>query len=482
MFVWNCNGNEKDMKINLLKGSFTYGAVTIFSRIAAVILIPILTRLLTPDEYGALNMALTIVTLANFVVTFEVAQAVTLFFSDRNRSDRDVYPATAIRFSLFMYLLLLIVVVLFGKTVSSMVGDSNIRGSIIIDGAMLLGANGCFLFLQNQLRIEFKSREYGVLTLGYVLLTTLGAITGALFFPHPAEGVILGQAGGAAIIDIAGMLMLKKRFRGSFKKEKLREMLKFSFPLVPAGLLLLGGQQVPKFILSIYGSLEDVGIYGLAYQIAGFSALAVLGVQTAITPSVLANHAEVETPKNLATLFENFSIVALLLCTSLSIFAHELITIFSVPSYGRAANFVPALSFAIALNNLYIFFPGKIIKGKSASQLMASAGSFLVAIIAGIILIKLDGVRGAAFSTLLSAGTFFFIWCYISQKLYHLPVNWVKMFIIAALTVTVCTLGIFFMPAGLTFYVIAIKCVLLLLFSCIIAWEYIVRWWKRYVG
>lgn len=467
------------MKLNLLKGSFTYGAVTILSRVAAVILIPILTRLMSPVEYGALNMVLTVVTLANLIVALEVAQAVTLYFSDRNRTDREQYPATAIRFSSAMYLLLLVIVALFGKMISGLIGEDSIGASIILDGAILLGANGIFAFLQNQFRIEFKSREYAALTLGYVILTTTGAIAGASLFHHPAEGVILGQACGAVIINIIGVLMLWDRFRPGFNIAKLREMLKFSLPLVPASLLLLGGQQVPKFILSIYGSLEDVGIYGLAYQIAGFSALAVLGVQTAITPSVLANHEQSETPKTLASLFEGFVIVALLLCSSLSIFAHELIMIFSVPSYGRAANFVPVLAFAIALNNLYIFFPGKIIRGKSASQLIASTGGFLVAVIAGLILVRLDGVRGATLATLLSAAAFFFIWCYISQKLYHLAINWLKLAVITILTAVVCNIGIFLIPSGISFYIITIKCGLLLLFACLIGWSYISEWWKK---
>jgi O-antigen/teichoic acid export membrane protein len=468
------------MKINLLKGSFTYGAVTIFSRIAAVVLIPILTRLLSPIEYGALNMVVTIVTLANLIVALEVAQAVTLYFSDQNRTDRDLYPATAIRFSVMMYLLLLVAMALFGKMISDMIGDNSIRAVIIIAGSLLLAANGIFFFIQNQLRIEFKSKQYAILTLGYVLLTSLGAISGALIFNHPQEGVILGQASGAAIIDLIGIVILWKRFRIRFSINKLREMLKFSLPLVPSGLLLLGGQQVPKFILSTYSTLEDVGIYGLAYQIAGFSALAVLGVQTAITPSVLANHKESETPKTLAKLFETFSIVALLLCSCLSIFAHELVMIFSVPSYGRAANFVPLLAFAIVLNNLYIFFPGKIIKGKSASQLIASAGSFLVAIVMGMILIRFNGVRGAALATLLSAATFFFIWCYISQKLYHLPVNWLKMFLMTVFTSIVCAVGILIIPSEISFYNIAVKCCLLLLLTGAIAWDYLSLWWKRY--
>lgn len=470
------------MKINLLRGSFTYGAVTIVSRIAAVALIPILTRLLSPEEYGALNMALTIVLLLNYITTFEVSQAVTLYFTDRNRINRDVYPGTAIRFSLFMYLLLLAIVLLFGNMIAAMIGDVSIRPAIFIDGAVLLAANGFYFLIQNQLRLEFKTKGYALITLGYVLLTSIGAIAGASFFKHPAEGVILGQASGAAIIDIISILMLWNRFRAPFSKDKLREMLRFSLPLVPAGLLLLGGQQVPKFILSMYGSLEDVGIYGLAYQIAGFSALAVLGVQTAITPSVLTNHEAPETPGMLGKLFENFSIVALLFCAFLTVFASELVMIFSVPSYGRAANFVPVLAFGIALNNLYIFFPGKIIKGKSVSQLIASAGAFLVAIVTGLLLTRFDGVRGAAISTLISAATFFLIWCGISQKLYHLPVNWIKMLVVTLITALACAISIFFIPAGLTFYTITIKCGLLILLTCIIAWDYLLLWWKRLIG
>jgi O-antigen/teichoic acid export membrane protein len=470
------------MKINLLKGSVTYGVVTIFSRIASVVLIPILTRLLSPVEYGALSMALTIVTLANFVVTFEVAQAVTLYFTDRNRADRDLYPGTAIRFSIMMYILLLVVAIIFGEMISRMFADgTTIRTSMILDGAILLAANGIFLVIQNQLRLEFETRWYAIITTGYVLLTSFGAISGALLFHHSTEGVILGQAVGAAVIDLVGFLMFWKRFRSGFDVGKLKEMLKFSLPLVPAALLLLGGQQAPKLILSIYGSLEDVGIYGLAYQIAGFSALAVLGVQIAITPSILANHQQAETPKMLGRLFDGFAIIALLFCSFLSIFANELVMIFSVSSYGRAASLVPFLAFAIALNSMYIFFPGKIISGKSGKQLIASIISFLVAVISGLILVKIDGVRGAALATLLSSISFFFIWCYISQKLYRLPVNWLKLFMAAILTAAVCAVSIFLIPSGVTLYIIFIKCSLLLLFTFVIARNYISDLWKRYI-
>lgn len=470
------------MKINLLRGSLTYGAVTMLARIASILLIPILTRILSPEEYGTLSLVLTLVILANVLVTLEVAQGVTVRFAVCNAADRNLYPSTAIRFMLIMYLIFFIVISTFGDWISRLAFDGAIGVPVLMAGAMLVSSNGIFLLIQNQFRLELQSRGYAIVTLAFVALTSLGAIGGALYFHAPAEGAIWGQVSGAAIVDIVGVFMLRESFRGDFSTVKFREMLKYSLPIVPAGLLLLGGQQAPKFILNVYGSLEDVGIYGLAYQIAGFSALAVLGVQTAITPSILANHRDAETPKMLGRLFERFAIVALVLCVSLSIFSKEIVTIFSASSYRRAEEFVPYLAFAIALNCFYIFFPGKLIKAKSALQLIASSASFLVAIATGYLLIRFDGVRGAALSTLLSSATFFFVWCYTSQKLYRVPVDWLRMFKLTVLAAVTCYIGIFLIPTDNMFYSIAVKSALLLLLFGLVARDYFFEWLRRPVG
>ncbi len=470
------------MKANLLKGSITYGAVTIFSRVAAIILIPILTRLLSPDEYGALSIIITVVQLANFIVTLEVAQAVTYFFTDRERADRNWYPATGFWFSLGLYIIFILLFLLFGSLISDHIAEMHIGKPMLVSGTLLLAANGVFLFVQNQLRLEFKSKQYAAVSIGYVILISVGAIFGALYFEQRSTGVILGQAIGAGIIDIIGVVLLWHRLKIGVNVQKLKQMLKFSLPLVPAGLLLLGGQQVPKLILSIYGNLEDVGIYGLASQIAGFAGLAILGVQTAITPSILANHHLEDTPKALGKLFEDFAIVSLLFCGFLSIYAHELVLVFSTSSYASAASYIPFISFSIALNSLYIFFPGKIIRGKSAAQLYASGGGFTVAVISGFVLTSLYGIWGAAVSTVLSALTFISIWYYISQKLYALPIHWFVILKAIVITLVVCIVAAFLLPSGFLWYSLLLKAGLLALFVYLIAKEKILLLWRRYLG
>lgn len=469
------------MKTNLLKGGFTYGSVTIIARIASIVLIAVLTRLLSPAQYGTLNLALTVVSLANIFVALEVAQAVTYFYTNRELTNRDLYPSSALWFSSAMYLFFFIICALLGGLIFKIITGNDIGQVIIINGALLLAANGTFLLVQNQFRLEFKSSAYALLTLIYVVLTIFGAIAGALLYKNSAKTVILGQAVGAFIADGIGIAMLWKSFNSGLDMSKLKQMLNYSLPLVPAGLLLIGGQQIPKFILGSLGSLADVGIYGLAYQIAGFSALAVLGVQTAITPSILTNHEKEETPKMLGDLFEGFVVIAFIFCSSLSIFAHELVLAFSSPNYAGAAKLVPILTFSIVLNAFYIFFPGMFIRGKSKKQLIPSIACFTVAVVAGIVLVKTDAVQGAAIATLLSSMAFFFIWCYISQKLYHLPINWKWVFGITTLTAAFCTASSLLLPFGLTFLIIALKCSLLILFSFLIGWKHIIHLWNKYI-
>jgi O-antigen/teichoic acid export membrane protein len=465
--------------LNLHKESFVYGIVTVLSRFATIVLIPILTRLLSPTEYGILNLVITIVALGNLIVTFEIAQAVTLYFTDTNRSNRNLYPSTAFLFSLLMYSILIIFFFVFGNFINEILMNDSIGNMISFYGALLLSFNGIFFLIQNQLRLEFEKKKFAFLTIGFILLTSVGAIVGAVYFNNRIEGVILGQVIGAMIIDVVGIVLLSKRFCVGFDIGKLKVMLKLSLPLVPSSLLLLGGQQMPKLILSKFGGLNDIGIFGLAMQIAGFAGFAVLGIQTAITPSILANHHKAEVPTMLGNLFEKFSTLALLLCACLSVFSIELVLVFSSKIYENASNFVPILAFAIVLNSLYIFFPGKIIKGKSSAQLIASGTSFLVSVITGIIFIKIDGIRGAALATLLSAATFFFIWVFISQKLYKIIINWRLILKSTFSTVLFCCLSILLFPPKFAISILLIKCCVLILFTYILASKYIIEIWKQ---
>ena len=447
----------------------------IFTRIVSILMIPILTYYLSTEEYGILSLIFTLILFTNSIITLEVSQAVSVYFPLSKESERKIYPSTALKLLLFVYIIFIVIILILSNFILEKFIKNEISNSIIIASSLLMATNGIFLIIQNQFRLEFNSRNFAIISIAYILLTSTGTLMGILYFNAGIKGVIWGQMIGTAIVSIFGLYIQFTSFNQNFRYTILIKMLKYSVPLVPAVLLQIGSQQIPKFILSMYSNLEEVGIYGLAYQIASFSALAVIGVQTALTPSILANYKEIETPKMLAKLFERFATFALILCAFLSIFSSEIISLFSNSAYQKSERLVPFLSFAIALNCFYIFFPGKLIFNKSGFQLIASASSFIVATVMGILLTKIDGSRGAALATLISSLIFFSVWCHSSQRLYPLIINWYDLCFSAILVGLVCyiTNSELFIVVGI--YSIFLKILIFILLVFLISKKYLIE-------
>ena len=67
----------------LWRDGVVYAAGTVLSRGIALLLLPLVTRVLSPAEYGALDMIVTIGVLINLVVPLETSQALARFWNER---------------------------------------------------------------------------------------------------------------------------------------------------------------------------------------------------------------------------------------------------------------------------------------------------------------------------------------------------------------------------------------------------------------
>jgi O-antigen/teichoic acid export membrane protein len=73
----------------LLRSTFLYGWATLISRGSQLVLIPIYTRMLSPGEFGVVDMVAIFGALVNLTVALEISQGVARYLADaRNESDR----------------------------------------------------------------------------------------------------------------------------------------------------------------------------------------------------------------------------------------------------------------------------------------------------------------------------------------------------------------------------------------------------------
>ena len=430
------------MKDKVLSHSLSYGAATIISRGTLLVALLVFPALLQPADYGALAMVLAIAALVNLIVPVEVTQGLARYYPESAPGDKKLYASAAWWFSLAMLGAFLTLGQLFADPLCRLILGSADYILPFRVGLLLMAGNTIFYTIQSQFRWEFRPSDYVVVSCVYSLLTLALSVLLAWLASPPLLGILAGQFIGAAIAIIVGMDRLRNSFMPRLDWPKLGAMLRFSLPLVPASLALFLSVYASRLILNGMSSLADVGVYTFASQIAAIATLTVLGVQAALTPLIMAHYLEPETPSTVARLFEGFVATAWPLCLALGLFAPEAIALLGLDGYSWAGPLVMILAPALLMMQMYIFFPGFAIAKKTVWQMWVSIVGAIICVAANFLLIRFWGVAGAAAATLLAATVFLALWLSLSQRLYPVPVRWLRVAACSAVAASAGAAGI----------------------------------------
>jgi O-antigen/teichoic acid export membrane protein len=424
-----------------LRDSFVYGFASILSKGLAIFLLPIYTRVLDPSDYGAYDLLLTLAAFANLIIALEISQGLARFWSDLDSwTEKRKLASTALWFTALMYGVFLIGGLIWADPLNTLIiGDERYLLAYQL-AIVFIAINGIYLLLLNQLRWELRSKTYAIASLGYAVMTLVFAAIFCLWFDMGLIGVIASQAISALIASFFCLKLLRKTLAFTFDFSKLKTMIIFSAPLVPAGLAVFVSLYINRYALLHFTSLADIGIFSIGSRIAGISMLFIAGIQTALTPLIYQHYKEIETPAEIARLFNWFLALALTGCLFLSLFSKELLSLFTTSEYELSSSLIIYLAPAFLLSQMYIFSPGIAIRKKTNLQLYIMLLSALVSIVANWILVPIWGVLGAALATLISSLLFFSVWLYISQSHYKIPYHW-RSILFATGTFIICTLS-----------------------------------------
>jgi O-antigen/teichoic acid export membrane protein len=424
-----------------LRDSFAYSIPAFVSRGLSLLLIPIYSRVLTPANFGAMDMLLVFGALINLTIALEVSQGVARFHADQTTDASKVaYASAAFWFTVACYgVFLLGALLCSGQLALWIMGERGLEDAFRL-GVLYISLNGVFYLIQNQFRWELRSRKYAESSL-LVTFVTAGAV---VWFTYALGWGLLGLLGGMSLGAAAGVVYgcwgLRRSLTLSFDVNRLREMLQYSAPLVPAGLAIWISGYVDRMMINHYLSLNEVGLYGIAYRLSSVVGLMIAGVQGALMPLVLKNYQQPDTPWQLARVFRVFIAGALLVFLALSIFARDILVLMTTPDFYQAATLVVYLVPAAMLSQMYIFAPGISIAKKTSIYLWVNLLGVLVNAALGWYLIPSVGMGGAAVATLVGNACIFASAIAMSQRLYPVPHDWIRLAAAAAVAVVLVLL------------------------------------------
>lgn len=408
----------------LVKDSAVYGAASFLSRAISFFLLPLYTRALSPHDYGAIELVFVLTALVNVTVALEISQGVARYYIESPEDERPRYASTALWFTAATYTSFLLVALLAAPSIARGLLADSLSASDLRIALVAIWLGGFYYLAQNQLRWQLRATRFAAASIAFTLTTITSTAILVLVFDLGVRGVFLGQALGNIAGAAVAFWFLRGTYRLEFVPEYWRRMLRFGLPLVPSSIAVFLNSYVDRIAISRLLTVDDVGIYSVAFRLASIIGLAVIGVQGALTPLILARHRDPGTPAELARIFRMFALAALAGVVGLTVFASEIVSLLAAPEFSDAAELVPILVPAVLLSTMYIFAPGPILAERTGTLALINVAAAAVNIGLNLALVPAIGLVGSTISTLASAALGFGATLVVSQRLYPVPHDW----------------------------------------------------------
>lgn len=450
----------------LASESLVYGLSGMIVRFLAIFLVPLYTRIFTPEDYGVLSLVTTTMAVVNiFVVLALDNSAHRWYWETEDEGDRKRTLASWAWCQLGTAMgVALVMAGLSGWLARTVVGRDDAAPYFVL-AALSLPLSALGTVVVNWLRMQRRPWA----TMSYTLATSLANILLTVLLVvglgWGLGGIFAAQVMAAALGTAAAVWMLRSWVSPRHVRwERLREMLRFAVPLIPAALAFWVVNLSDRYFVQYYASTTEVGLYAVGSALAAVVAMITNAFQQAWGPFALSIHKQDDAKQVYAHVLTIYMWLTCLASAALTILAPEALQLLATESYVGAADVVAFLTLSYVMIGLgYIASVGTAIVKTNAPTGVAVTVAAALNIALNIVLVPSLGKTGAAVATLISQSVVPVYIFFRAQQLYPIPYRFGPPLGILVLTVAVMALGTGLRVEGL-WLAVGLKLALLVLF------------------
>lgn len=384
----------------MLKKIFSYGFVEGFAKGLNKLTLLVLPFFLTTIDYGKVGLLASIEMIVPLVSLLGFERAILRFYSDKD--EYKGFNKTVFSSVLWMHLFLLCIL-----SLSYVFGVRTFFGLNVFPDLFLIIAliyfQGTNLITLNMLRVNEDHKTYFKGRI-YIQLTKFVLVIACVYLMNSYLGYVVGSLIGAIISNFVYTAKSRKtEVKEHFNRHTFSTLFIFSWPFIfhgVAGNLLVNAD---KFILQRFLTLNDVGLYTLAYSLGSSMIFAYVGISVFMEPMIYKENDLIK--RNL--LLNKFFVAAL----SFGIVAYAAICIASfyvLPvlydvKYSDVFQYAPLIAISFLIYPFYLKSNYKMIyEKKSLNIAVVSILSSIINIVLNIYLVPIYGIYAAVITTLIS--------------------------------------------------------------------------------
>lgn len=449
----------------LLKDTAVYGGTDLLTKAIYFFTFPIVAAVLSPKAFGALELIGTVTALLGLATNCGLNNSVQRYYWDKDVTAA-VRPAI-VTSGLYAQMIFGAAAVVAGLFAIPFVlpwmhvNAWPLSEVALVAALAVMALSQWTQYILDVIRLHLAPwRFVGLAMTSRVVGVGLGLVA-LVFLELGLDGLLGAQALVLILLMPLGLWMIRKDFRpASFDFSWLIKLVRFGHPFIYAGLAywLLGSMD--RWMLASMSSVEEVGIYSIAFRFASI----VLFISTAFGQawSPVAIRVRTDHPQQYRSIYGQVLLllffVMLVVGGTVALFSGEVISLIMPAEYLPSALPLTILCFGIVLQaTQQVSAVGISLENKT--HLFARIAWLTAAInfVGNWLLIPPLGAAGAAWATLISYVVLTFSFMYYTQRLHPLVVQWGRLVLMCGMGVLIAFVSVSNVAVRFDFFIFVLK-------------------------
>jgi len=403
------------------------------SMLLGLITFPILTRLLTPEEYGILGLVSTTIAITVALGKGGLSDGIIRFYRE--------YTNTPERLTLFTSTVLIrgtalsagvvVAYVLILPHISDYLGINTKYLSCFMVMALYLFVRPLNIIVLNYLRTLGKTLLFNAINLTTKVLSIILSLGLLIYIIRDLYGFFLGLALAEIVATIILLRWLFSNYRFKFSSvsgDLALNLLKFGIPLLLTELSYLLLSYVDRYMIVAYSGEKILGLYTVGYNLPSYAnELIMFSLSYAVVPiytELYQKEGKEKTEEFLSRVLNYYLMAVIPLCVGYYAVAHDLLVTLASNKYIEAAAFSPIIFIGLVILGMNsILCAGLYLQKKSLQILAVMITAVIVNIVMNMILLPNYGAMGASVARLIACTVSAIYAAYLSFRYIRIKID-----------------------------------------------------------
>jgi O-antigen/teichoic acid export membrane protein len=413
----------------LVSSVAAYQFADLVSKLMAVLLLPVYTRYIHPAGYGVVELLANGVILISIVVRFGMIESfLRFYFTDTDPARRD---ALVRRTATFLFVATSVVAALlaaFAGPLSTLVLSHRDTATFLI--AVL----GMWSFTNLELaygllRVDERLRTYAIASVSNVVLTIVASVVLVVGLGDGPRGLLAANYGVSTVVLLALWWTMRRRLAPRHAgAERLRVLLRFGLPTVPAEASVYALSIVDRYYLYHGRSQALAGLYSIAVKLAGSVAFIVRAFQYAWPPLAYSITSDAEAARFYGLVTTYYALVSGWVVAALTLLSRWVLQILAAPAYAGAHRALPWLALGWALYGLWVIF--LVVAGRAQVTMRnfpAAIAGLAVNVVLLVLLVGPLGLAGAGIALCGAYAVMLVVMFVLTRNAFRVDFEWARL-------------------------------------------------------